>query len=348
MKGTAKRPPALTALVRRYTHAGTPLTCDLVPRGLLNRGWRISTTRGRFFLKQYLSADTADPAIIVRQHRATRGLARLGLPAAAPLADADGGTVTVVDGKGYALFPWIDGRHREGTELSEAQSRRLGALLGLVHTGLARVQPPPPAERHPSADADRTHAEIDHLLALVRRHRPRDSFDALAERRLLERRTLLRQHAHACPPAAEKWVLNSRVLYWVDLGNNASSGQFVLGQPKNSANRKRKDRLPTVAELYPEILKGYKKEDDQPSCSAAEALTRQEPFINQSLAYQALGMLTQLLRQGSISYQGGFSNLVTGQLVPLPVRVAEPNSEPQRCRTSQERDLSGRPGIVNQ
>ena len=121
--------------------------------------------------------------------------------------------------------------------------------------------------------------------------------------------------------AIDKWVLNSRVLYWLDLGNNASSGQFVLGQPKNSASRKKKDRLPTVAELYPEILKRNKKEDSQPSCSAAEALTRQEPFINQNLAYQALAMLKQLLRHSSVSYQGGFYNLSTGQLVPLPIRA---------------------------
>ena len=33
--------------------------------------------------------------------------------------------------------------------------------------------------------------------------------------------------------AIDKWALSSRVLYWLDLGNNASSGQFVLGQPKN-------------------------------------------------------------------------------------------------------------------
>jgi len=119
--------------------------------------------------------------------------------------------------------------------------------------------------------------------------------------------------------AIDKWVLSSRVLYWLDLGNNASSGQFVLGQPKNSANRKKKDRLPTVAELYPEILKRDKKEDDEPSCSAAEVLTRQEPFINQNLAYQALAMLTQLLRHGSLYYQGGFYNSATGQLVSLPI-----------------------------
>ena len=120
--------------------------------------------------------------------------------------------------------------------------------------------------------------------------------------------------------AIDKWVLHSRVLYWLDLGNNASSGQFILGQPKNRVNQKKKHRLPTVTELFPEIAAPGAKDDDQPSCSAAEALTRQEPFINQNLAYQALGMLTQLLRHGSVSYQGGFCNLATGQLVPLRIR----------------------------
>ena len=121
--------------------------------------------------------------------------------------------------------------------------------------------------------------------------------------------------------AINRWTLRSRVLYWLDLGNNASSGQFILGQPNNSANRKKKHRLQTVAELYPEIL-ATTEEDDQPSCSAAEALTRQEPFINQNLAYQALAMLTQLLRRGSLKYQGGFCNLSTGQLARLPIRLA--------------------------
>jgi len=53
----------------------------------------------------------------------------------------------------------------------------------------------------------------------------------------------------------------------------------------------------------------------------AEALTRQEPFINQNLAYQALGMLTQLLRHGSLSHHGGFCNLSTVQVVSMPIRA---------------------------
>jgi hypothetical protein len=59
--------------------------------------------------------------------------------------------------------------------------------------------------------------------------------------------------------AIEKWVLQSRVLYWLDLGNNASSGQFILGQPKKSAKRKQKDSLPTVAEVSGDRLNQVKR-----------------------------------------------------------------------------------------
>jgi hypothetical protein len=45
--------------------------------------------------------------------------------------------------------------------------------------------------------------------------------------------------------------------------------------------------------------------------------TRQQRLINQNLAYQALAMLTRLLRHGSLSYHGGFCNLETGQVVSL-------------------------------
>ena len=130
-------------------------------------------------------------------------------------------------------------------------------------------------------------------------------------------------------------IREEQISYWLDLGNNAGSGQFVLGQPNSSANRKKKERLLTVAELYPEIVSSKGKENDQPSCSAAEALTRQEPFINQNLVYQALAMLSQLSRRGSLSYQGGFYNLASGQLVPLPTRsVISSGSTRRSCRAS--------------
>ncbi|MFF8191558.1 phosphotransferase [Streptomyces bobili] len=194
--------PPLGALLRRYA-AGSALTCEPVDQGLLNRGYRLRTTRGRYFLKHHFDPDTADPVSIVRQHRATQRLADLGVPVAPPLPGRDGRTVAVVGGHAYALHPWVDGRHRHGAQLTAGACGRLGALLGVVHASLERVMPAharacaTPTESPAPAD---TFTLIDDLLARVRRHRPADSFDELARHRLLERRTLLERHAGRRPP----------------------------------------------------------------------------------------------------------------------------------------------------
>ncbi len=107
--------------------------------------------------------------------------------------------------------------------------------------------------------------------------------------------------------------------YWLDLGNNAANGQYVLGQPLNARNRRRAERLRTVSELYPEIIDAESGEDPLPSCSAVEALDRQEPFINQTLAASALAMLAQLFRYGKLTHHGAFFNAKTGQMSALPV-----------------------------
>jgi hypothetical protein len=65
--------------------------------------------------------------------------------------------------------------------------------------------------------------------------------------------------------------------YWLDLANNAESGQFVLGQPENQKSKARDLRLPTASELFPELIDAkLDKKDRLPSCSALEALERQE------------------------------------------------------------------------
>lgn len=110
----------------------------------------------------------------------------------------------------------------------------------------------------------------------------------------------------------------SPVSYWLDLGNNAASGQYVLGQPLNSLNRRKAERLRTVSELYPEIVDTSHGEDPLPSCSAAEALERQEPFVNQTLAASALAMLSRLFRYGRIEHHGAFYNAASGRMTALP------------------------------
>jgi PRTRC genetic system ThiF family protein len=127
----------------------------------------------------------------------------------------------------------------------------------------------------------------------------------------------------------------SGISYYLDLGNNSAAGQFVLGEPLNSRNKRTKERLRIVSELFPEML--GEEEDQLPSCSAAAAINAQEPFVNQTLAISALSMLTRLFRYGRIAHQGGFWNAENGRMVPL---VIDPEQRRRLSRATARRKAS--------
>jgi PRTRC genetic system ThiF family protein len=138
--------------------------------------------------------------------------------------------------------------------------------------------------------------------------------------------------------AVSNW---STVSYWLDLGNNADSGQFILGEPLNERNRRARLRLRSAVELYPEIVDASLDDDRELSCSAIEALERQEPFINSTLAQHALALLAHLFRYGEISYHGGFVNLAAGTTSVLRIdplcwkrtrRVSKHNSQSRQTQ----------------
>jgi PRTRC genetic system ThiF family protein len=114
----------------------------------------------------------------------------------------------------------------------------------------------------------------------------------------------------------------SNMGYWLDLGNHATGGQFVLGEPQNARNKRSRLRLRSAAELYPELVNPGLDNDHEPSCSAIEALDRQEPYVNSCLAQHALALLARLFRYGQISHHGGFVDVAGARCVPLPIDSA--------------------------
>ena len=109
------------------------------------------------------------------------------------------------------------------------------------------------------------------------------------------------------------------VSYWLDLGNGAEGGQFVLGQPWNRRNPRRASRLRTASELFPEIVDTSLPDDDAPSCSAAVALQRQEPFVNQTVASHALALLAHLFRHRELQAHGAFVGVTSHEVRPISV-----------------------------
>ena len=106
--------------------------------------------------------------------------------------------------------------------------------------------------------------------------------------------------------------------YWMDLGNRATDGQYVIGCPA-LASSGHHNRLPTVLELFPELTDEGLGDGDAPSCSVAEALERQSLFVNRVVASHALALLFDLIGRGSIRHAGAFINLAGGQAMPIPL-----------------------------
>lgn len=105
---------------------------------------------------------------------------------------------------------------------------------------------------------------------------------------------------------------------WMDLGNDDSSGQVVighLGTPNEAA------RIENVVDRYPEILTG-KEPPDRDSCSAAESLLKQDLFVNECLASYAMNMFWKLLRTAELNVNGGMIDLFYFDSKPLEQKCA--------------------------
>jgi PRTRC genetic system ThiF family protein len=113
-------------------------------------------------------------------------------------------------------------------------------------------------------------------------------------------------------------------LYWLDFGNGQQTGQFILATvgkiPQPTSQRYRTvDYLPSVTEEFGELLAQADQTDTGPSCSLAEALTKQDLFINSTLAAMGAALLWSLFRTGMSAYRGGFLNLTNCRSQPLAV-----------------------------
>jgi PRTRC genetic system ThiF family protein len=112
--------------------------------------------------------------------------------------------------------------------------------------------------------------------------------------------------------------------YWLDFGNSQHTGQVILstiGAVKQPESKKYEPvaNLPFVTDEYGDLLKQSEIVDDTPSCSLAEALERQDLYINGSLAQMGSSLLWSLFREGLIENKGFFLNLKNFTSHPLKV-----------------------------
>lgn len=116
----------------------------------------------------------------------------------------------------------------------------------------------------------------------------------------------------------------TRPVYWMDFGNLKYTGQVLLATLRpvsQPASRKFQPvaSLPLITQEYEELLLQAKNDTTTPSCSLAEALARQDLFINPSLANLGSSLLWTMFREGMLFYRGFFLNLKDFRTQPVRV-----------------------------
>ncbi len=71
-----------------------------------------------------------------------------------------------------------------------------------------------------------------------------------------------------------------------------------------------------ITEEFRELLEGQ-TDTTEPSCSLAEALEKQDLFINSTLASMGASLLWKLFREGMTEQRGFFLNLKTFCALPI-------------------------------
>ena len=112
--------------------------------------------------------------------------------------------------------------------------------------------------------------------------------------------------------------------YWLDFGNSQHTGQVrlsTIGAIKQPDSQKYETvaSLPMITDEFGELLKQSEQKDDTPSCSLAEALEKQDLFINSSLTQMGCSLLWSLFRNGMTPYRGFFHNLKDFSTHPIKV-----------------------------
>ncbi|MCC8153250.1 MAG: PRTRC system ThiF family protein [Tannerellaceae bacterium] len=108
--------------------------------------------------------------------------------------------------------------------------------------------------------------------------------------------------------------------YWMDFGNTVDTGQVVVGSV-GKIKQPKSDTIELVSNL-PFVTKRFdyrkiKDEDSGPSCSLAEAINKQDLFINSALAQLGCNLLWKIFREGKLLYAGLFLNLRIMNVNPI-------------------------------
>lgn len=111
--------------------------------------------------------------------------------------------------------------------------------------------------------------------------------------------------------------------YWMDFGNAQFTGQVLVGTIRDKITQPSSKEFIAMPKMnvITEVVSysTLRDTDSGPSCSLAEALHKQDLFVNSMLAQAGCEILWKMIREGRTLYRGAYLNMETLRLTPIPV-----------------------------
>ena len=109
----------------------------------------------------------------------------------------------------------------------------------------------------------------------------------------------------------------------MDFGNAQTTGQVMVGNIRSKISQPASSEylpMPRMNVITEEVsYSTIREEDSPPSCPLAEALRKQDLFINYTLAQIGCDTLWRMFREGRTLHRGAYLNLGTPRVNPHPV-----------------------------
>jgi len=113
--------------------------------------------------------------------------------------------------------------------------------------------------------------------------------------------------------------------YWFDVGNSYNSGQILMATlrdiPQPSAGTRKS--LPDFFDEFGDV----QETPNEPSCSTAESLARQDLFVNKLMATYTTHMIWDFLKNFRIAYRGLYVNLESYKVSQIPIYYVKKDSK---------------------
>ncbi len=128
--------PHATAIRWLAAHFGWELVGEPRPLTLsvINANYRVETASGPVMMRAH--KDSMPRERIELEHKGMRWAGERGLPTNPPVADGDGETVFEIDGRFWAVFPWIEGHSLLRRTVTPDEAELLGGWHAQSHTVL--------------------------------------------------------------------------------------------------------------------------------------------------------------------------------------------------------------------